>query len=103
MTLTETLLRQLDDPTLSREERVRLQCRVAADLEHRGQYESARDALSELWRGVGVRPLLEGLSELTAAEVLLRVGALSGWFGSTRQLEGVQEAAKDLISESITR
>jgi two-component system chemotaxis response regulator CheY len=103
MTLTETLLRQLDDPTLSREERARLQCRVAADLEHRGQYESARDTLGELWRGVGVRPLLEGLSELTAAEVLLRVGALSGWFGSTRQLEGVQEAAKDLISESITR
>jgi CheY-like chemotaxis protein len=103
MTLTETLLRQLDDPTLSRDERARLRCRVAADLERRGQYESARDALGELWRGVGQRPALEGLSELTAAEALLRAGALSGWFGSARQIEGAQEAAKDLISESIAR
>jgi CheY-like chemotaxis protein len=43
------------------------------------------------------------LSELTAAEVLLRVGALSGWFGSIRQIQGAQDIAKDLISESITR
>jgi tetratricopeptide (TPR) repeat protein len=35
--------------------------------------------------------------------VLLRVGTLSGWFGSARQTEGAQDAAKDLISESITR
>jgi CheY-like chemotaxis protein len=31
------------------------------------------------------------------------VGTLSGWFGSVRQLEGAQDAAKDLISESISR
>lgn len=103
MTLAETLLRQLEDPTLSRDERAQLRCRVAADLEHRGQYEAARDALGDLWRGVGLRLALEGLSELTAAETLLRGGALSGWFGSVRQLEGAQEAAKDLLSESIAR
>jgi two-component system, chemotaxis family, chemotaxis protein CheY len=103
MTSTESLLRQLDDPTLSHDERVQLRCRVAAELEHRGQYEAARDALGDLWQGVGQRPDLAGLSELTAAEVLLRVGALSGWFGSIRQLQGAQDAAKDLISESITR
>jgi two-component system chemotaxis response regulator CheY len=103
MTLAETLLRQLDDPTLSRDARAQLLCQLAADLERRGQYESARAALSELWQGVGQRPALEGLSELAAAEVLLRVGTLSGWFGSTRQLEGAQDAAKDLISESIAR
>jgi CheY-like chemotaxis protein/Tfp pilus assembly protein PilF len=103
MTLTETLLRQLDDPTLRRNERARLRCHAAEDFECRGQYESARDALGELWQGVGQRPPLEGLSELTAAEVLLRVGTLCGRFGSARQLEGAQDAAKDLISESITR
>jgi two-component system, chemotaxis family, chemotaxis protein CheY len=103
MTSTESLLSQLDDPTLSHDERAQLRCRVAAELEHRGQYEAARDALGDLWQGVGQRPALEGLSELTAAEVLLRVGALSGWFGSIRQLPGGQEDAKDLISESITR
>jgi CheY-like chemotaxis protein/tetratricopeptide (TPR) repeat protein len=102
MTLTETLLQQLENPTLSCNERAKLQCQVAADLEHKGQYDAACVALGELWRGVGERPALEGLSELTAAEVLLRVGSLSGYLGSIRQIEGAQEKAKDLISESIT-
>jgi tetratricopeptide (TPR) repeat protein len=43
---------------------------------------------------------VEGLDESTAAEVLLQVGALSGWLGASRQVQGAQEAAKDLISES---
>ena len=103
MTLTESLLRQLDDPTLSYDERAQRRCQVAAELEHRGQYEAARDALGDLWPGTGQRPALDGLSELIAAGVLLRVGALSGWFGSIRQLQGAQDAAKDLIRESITR
>jgi CheY-like chemotaxis protein len=103
MTLAETLLKQLENPELSRDERAQLQCLIAADFEHRGQYDAARDALAELWQGVGQRPILEGLSELTAAEVLLRAGSLSGYLGSIRQIEGAQEAAKDLISESITR
>jgi CheY-like chemotaxis protein/tetratricopeptide (TPR) repeat protein len=103
MTLAETMLKQLENPALSPDERAQLQCQIAADLEHRGQYESAREVLGELWRGVGKRPPLEGLSELTGAEVLLRVGSLSGYLGSGGQIEGAQDAAKDLISESITR
>jgi two-component system, chemotaxis family, chemotaxis protein CheY len=59
--------------------------------------------MGELWPEGGGRPVLEGLSEATAAEVLLRVGVLIGWLGSTRQIEGTQETAKNLISESITR
>ncbi len=103
MALTDTVLRRLDDPTLTRDERAQLRCEMATSLEHRGRYEEARDALAELWAGTGQRPPLEGLSEQTAAEVLLRVGVLSGWLGSAHQIEGAQEAAKDLISESITR
>ena len=103
MTLAETLLRQLDDPTLTRDEQATLRCRITADFEHRGQYEAARNALAELWQGVGQRPALEGLSELAAAEVLLRAGTLSGWLASATQDKKGQEAAKDLISESITR
>lgn len=103
MTLTESLLRQLDDPALGRDERAQLRCRIAAAFEYRGQYEAARDALGELWQGIGQRPALEGLNEPTAAEVLLRAGTLSGWLGSAQQIEGAQDAAKDLISESITR
>ena len=103
MTLAETLLKQLENPALSHDERARLQCQIAADFEHRGQYEAARDVLAELWQGVGQRPALKGLADLAAAEVLLRAGTLSGWFASAKQDKDKQEAAKDLISESITR
>ena len=103
MVLTKTLLRQLVDPALSRDEQALLRCRLAADFEHSGQHEDACAALAELWQGVNQRPAIEGLGELASAEVLLRAGALSGWLGSNRQLEGAQEAAKDLISESTAR
>jgi hypothetical protein len=103
MTLAESLLRQLEDLTLTHDERPQLRCEIAADFEHRGQYAAANETLGELWRGVGMRPGLEGLTERTAAEVLLRAGALSGWLGSVQQVEGALDAAKDLISESIAR
>lgn len=97
MTLADKRLKQLDNPSLLTDERALIRCRVAADLIDMGQYESAREALGELWRGVGERPNLEGLGERTVAEVLLQAGALSGWLG---KVNGAQEAAKDLISES---
>jgi tetratricopeptide (TPR) repeat protein len=55
-----------------------------------------------LWGGVGERPELEGLHPSVAAEVLLRVGILTGWIGSKSQIKGAQETAKNLITESIT-
>lgn len=102
MNLATDKLRRLDDPELSRDEHTLLRCRFAQELEEVGSYEAARQALSPLWERVGQRPQLEGLERVTAAEVLLRVGALSGWIGSARQIEGAQEWAKDLISESAT-
>jgi tetratricopeptide (TPR) repeat protein len=57
--------------------------------------------LGSFWRGIGKRPELEGLSAAEQAEVLLRVGTLSGWLGSSGQIPGAQEFAKDLISESL--
>lgn len=96
-----TDLRQLDNPTLSRDERALIRCQAAADLIHAGQYEAAREALGELWSGLGKRPNLEGLKRPeTKAEVLLQCGVLSGWIGSARNLGGAQEQAKDLISEA---
>ncbi|HYP00398.1 MAG TPA: tetratricopeptide repeat protein [Pyrinomonadaceae bacterium] len=103
MTLAETLVKHLENRTLSSDELAQLRCQIAADFEHKGDYESAREALAELWQGMGERPSLKGLSELTAAEVLLRAGSLSGYLGSVGQIEGAQEKAKDLISESIRR
>jgi transcriptional regulator with PAS, ATPase and Fis domain len=102
MTLAETLYQQLGNPELSLDERARLRCQLAEELENRGQYEAARNALGELWQGIGTRPAIEGFGVRTAAEVLLRSGTLSGWLGSAGQITNAQEAAKDLISESIS-
>jgi transcriptional regulator with GAF, ATPase, and Fis domain len=101
MTLAETLLRQLDNTKLSFDERARLRCHLAEELELRGQYAAACSALGELWRGIGKRPALVGLDNRTIAEVLLRAGALTGWLGSAGQFANAQETAKDLTSESI--
>ena len=101
LNLTESLYQQLSKPELSHDERARIRCQIAGELEHRGQCEAARDALADLWQGIGMRPALEGLTELTAAEVLLRAGTLSSWFASVHQLNEAQDTAKDFISESI--
>lgn len=97
MTLADERLRELDNPSLTPNERATLRAQVAADLIHKGRYEDARAALGEFWRGVGERPNVEGLGEKIAAEVLLQAGVLSGWLGTVK---GTQDAAKDLVSES---
>jgi CheY-like chemotaxis protein/tetratricopeptide (TPR) repeat protein len=103
MIISSQLLQEIADPTLTREKRALLRCRLAKELEDVGSYDAAREAMGELWPEVGGRPVLDELSEATAAEVLLRVGVLTGWLGSTRQIEGAQETAKNLITESIHR
>jgi tetratricopeptide (TPR) repeat protein len=100
MKLADNRLKELDNPSLTPEGRILLRCRFAAEFIHTGQYESAREALGELWRGIGQRPQVEGLEETTAAEVLLQCGSLTGWLGASKTGEGVQDEAKDLISEA---
>ncbi|HYX30768.1 MAG TPA: response regulator [Pyrinomonadaceae bacterium] len=75
-------------------------CHLAKQLEKAGEYEAACDALEEFWPERTMPPTVEGLEPHAAAEVLLRVGALSGWLGSARQAKG-QESAKDFITRSI--
>jgi len=101
MNSTKDLLHQIHDPNLSVEQRALARCRLATHYEEIGNYEAAREAMGELWVGIGTSPNIEGLSPRTAGEVLLRAGSLTGWIGSTRQIEGAQETAKDHISESI--
>src|SRR3712207_3147100 len=103
MHISTQLLREIADPSLTRDERALLRCRLAKELEDIGNYEAAREAIGELWLEDDGRTILDDLSDATAAEVLLRVGVLIGWLGSTRQIGGAQETAKNLISESITR
>ncbi|HKV36721.1 MAG TPA: hypothetical protein VJP89_20445, partial [Pyrinomonadaceae bacterium] len=71
-------------------------------MERAGDYEGARSALGKLWTRIGERPLLDRLPSDTQAEVLWRVGSLSGWLGSANQIPGAQEFARDLLTESIT-
>ena len=101
MNSTKDLLHQIQDRTLSPEQRALARCKLAKQFEEVGNYEAAREAMGDLWTGIGAAPNVEGLTESTRAEVLLTVGSLTGWLGSTKQVEGAQQAAKDRISESI--
>jgi CheY-like chemotaxis protein/tetratricopeptide (TPR) repeat protein len=103
MIISNRLLRQISDPSLPKDKRAQLRCQLAKELEEVGNFEAAREAMGELWSRVGERPVLDGLDEATAAEVLLRAGVLTGWIGSTKQIEGAQETAKNFITESIPR
>lgn len=103
MNLADERLKELDNPSLTENERVLLRCRVASDFIHRGQYEAAREALGELWLGVGQRPPVRKLSPAVSAEVLLQCGTLTGWLGSVRNVSGAQEQAKDMLSEAARK
>src|SRR5260370_23852808 len=86
---------------LPRPERARRCCDLAKQLEKVGEYETACDALNEFWPERDGPPNLNDLDEATKAVVSLRVGALSGWLGSTDQGASSQETAKDLITKSV--
>ena len=100
MHLTNELLHELETPGLSLNERALLCCQLAKQFERSSNYEAAEEGMKEVWQGLGARPTLEGLNDEAKAQVLLRVGSLTGWIGSANQIEGSQEMAKDLISES---
>lgn len=101
MNLTDIKVKLPEREILTLERLELLHCKDAHELIHNGQYEAAKNALGDLWQGVGERPNLEGLDNLTAAEVLLQCGVLTGWLGSNGLVSGSQERAKDLIFESL--
>jgi tetratricopeptide (TPR) repeat protein len=76
-------------------------CELAKGLEEAGEFESAVETLSPFWNGPVSQPQTSNLTGQAKAELLLRTGTLTGWVGSAKQIPGSQEAAKDLISESI--
>src|SRR5687768_7441439 len=97
------LLHQIADPSLTHDERAQRRSQLAKEFEDIGNYEAAREAMGEVWSRVGETPVLDNLQPSTAAEVLLRTGVLTGWIGSVKQIEGAQEAAKNLLSVSAAR
>lgn len=101
MNLADERPKELDNSSLTENERILMRCRVAADLTHKGQYEEAREALGELWPGIGERPDVKALTPTVGAEVLLQCGGLTGLLGGARNVSGAQEKAKDLLSEAV--
>src|SRR5207245_2627130 len=100
LTAQLTTLRQQTEG-LSRDERAKLCCDLAKQLEKVGEYDGAAEALHEFWPDQDQSPHLDGLDRETAAHVLLRVGALVGWVNSAAQTGGSQERAKDLLTQSV--
>ena len=93
---------QIEAPATGLSQRVGILCAQAKQLEEAGKFADARVVLRDFWQRIGDRPRLDGLDDLAKAELLLRVGTLSGWLGSAGQIPGAQEIAKDLLSESAT-
>ena len=85
---------------LSHTDRVRYFCGLAREFETVGEYEAACEALADFWPNRSGNPMVDGLDDEEKAEVLLRVGAVSGWLGSAHSAGG-QEHAKDLLTQSI--
>jgi tetratricopeptide (TPR) repeat protein len=101
MDVQASLLRQLENQNLTRDQRAELRCQLARKLEDAGEYEAARQAMGEFWQRIGEHPLIDELETITKGEVLLLAGVLTGWIGSKNQITDAQETAKNLISESI--
>lgn len=95
-------LREIENRNLDVVGRAELCCELAKTFENKGEYAKARKMLGHFWQHIGERPRLEGLQPSTAGELLLRVGVLTSAIGSTTQFAEAQEAAKNLISESLT-
>ncbi|MEP6922006.1 MAG: hypothetical protein ABI967_12850, partial [bacterium] len=93
---------KLNTSYLTMNEAALLRCQAALDFKDKGDYENAREVMHPIWKRVGERPETNGLHPPVAAEVLLCTGILTGWIGSRNELKEAQEAAKNLITESIT-
>ena len=102
MTLPASLLHDGETQTVSVESRVEHVCELSKQRENKGLYEEARQALSAYWPHPGERPLVKDLLPSAAAEILLRAGVITGALGGKTQFTGAQEAAKNLISESLS-
>ena len=101
MHAVRNLLHQIPDPKLTQNERVRLRCQLARQFERTGNYAAACGAMDDLWAGMGKRPNLDTFDAHTSAEVLLRIGVLTGWIGNIKVIKGSQQFARSLLSESI--
>ncbi|MDX6576504.1 MAG: hypothetical protein QOE96_2457 [Blastocatellia bacterium] len=65
-----------------------------------GETSAAIESLGSTWRGIGKRPPTAP-TQRESAQNLLLCGMLSSKLGAERKTKGAQEAAKDLLNESL--
>lgn len=95
MNLTSQLTEfQNESRDLPVNERAELACQLAKHFEKVGEYEAAYEALRLYWPARDKAPKLDNLDDLTKGDVLLRVGALAGWFGAANQTEGAKRSQR---------
>ncbi len=82
-------------------ERAQNACAEAKRLEKIGEYQAAYEVLADYWPDRQAFPELPDLPEEIAADLLLRIGALSCWLGSADQTNGSQELGKDIINRAL--
>jgi len=100
MTVNSKLLEHIQSSPLSVSEQVQAFCTIAREQLEVGDYDAGCAVLKEWWT-IGEWPKPVGLNQLAAAELLLTAGTLTGWVDSTRQIEGGQKCAEQLLSGAI--
>lgn len=93
---------KLDISHLPANEQARTRCQRALELKDKSDYEGSQEIMRPLWKRVGERPNTAGLYPSVAAEVLLCAGILTRWIGGRNEVKEANDAARDLITESIT-
>ena len=72
-------------------------------LERCGRYEEALAELRDIWEDTSKLPEVNEFDSQTAAEILLRCGALIGFYGHNKQIPDSQENSKNLLTEAHLR
>ena len=82
--------------------RILERCKLSQVYERAGNFSEATAVLGNLWKGVGLKPDLSGLPLHVAAEVLLRVGTLTGWLGGDCKQPNGNQSAESIIKEALS-
>ncbi len=72
-------------------------------LERCGKYDEALAELRDIWDDTTKFPDVEDYESRTAAEIILRCGALIGFLGHNKQIPNSQEKSKNLLTEARIR
>lgn len=76
-------------------------CLLAKQCERVGEYQQGREALDEWWIPTRENYAADVNDESMRAELLLRVGSLTGFLASANQVSGEHDLAKELIAASL--